>query len=156
MPATISAEISEIFNSSKEVSTIDDEVWFIIETTQNCLKRVTSPWIWESKNTPRECKEFKFRGSLIIFKTSAGNERCVFITRNNLFNGIDLASTKCVQFEITVLNGYQQLKSKNNNLCLGNVADKNGAAVFISCGMGQTYELIEKNHEIKIMKQNTN
>ena len=155
VPATISAEVSEIFNSSKEVSTIDDEVWFTIETTRTCLKRVTSRWIWESKNTPRECKEFKFRGSLIIFKTSAGNERCVFITRNNLFNGIDLASTKCVQFEITVLNGYQQLKSKNNNLCLGNVADKNGAAVFISCGKGQTYELMEKNCENKIMKQNT-
>ena len=130
-------------------------MWFTIETTLNCLKRGKNRWIWESKNTPRGCKEFKFRDSLIIFKTSAGNERCVYFTRNNLFNGVALASTSCVQFIITVLNEYHQLKSKNSNLCFGNVADKNGAAVFVSCGKGQTFKLIEKNHENKIMKQNT-
>ena len=88
VPAVVSAEVSEIFNSSKEVPTIDHEVWITIETTRNFLKRGTSQWIWESKNPPRDCKEFKFRGSLITFKTSGGNGRCVFITRNNLFNGM--------------------------------------------------------------------
>ena len=65
------------------------------------------------------------------------------------------ASTGCVRFIITASNGYHQLKSKNSNLCSGNVAEKNGAAVFVSCGKGQTYELIEKNHENKIMEHNT-